>query len=264
MPTFCGSPDVPHLGPDEDSLTFTAVLSDYRYAKGVAYHWTCEDGNVVIASPNSRETQISFTTMPSWASATLAVTATVGTNELCSTLADFTYGTNDTPQVYFGFSVPNAVLLNSNRTDNAKLGRLSLSFSSDDDRRGSLRLSCTSGDDRIALWGTSNRTMGVSLPMDFQRLEVIRGSVMSLLRIVWQSANSLSPLCIMEDSVQRIGRRWQMSGGTRRLKSNIGRSSNRQHFPSPEWLLSNLLPGQMGMWGLWILTAWPFRHSVIR
>ena len=165
MPTFCGSPDVPHLGPDEDSLTFTAVLSDYRYAKGVAYHWTCEDGNVVIASPNSRETQISFTTMPSWASATLAVTATVGTNELCSTLADFTYGTNDTPQVYFGFSVPNAVLLNSNRTDNAKLGRLSLSFSSDDDRRGSLRLSCTSGDDRISLWGTSNRTMGVSLPM---------------------------------------------------------------------------------------------------
>ena len=152
MPVFFGSPDVPHLGPDDGALTFTANFSDCRVEPAASYSWTASDG-LTVASPSAKATQISADTMPSWAQATVSVTATVGDHTLRSDLYGFTYGVNDTPQVRLSLNVPNAILLNSNLVDAAKVASAGWAFSSDVPTSGVVTVSCLSGGDRVECQG---------------------------------------------------------------------------------------------------------------
>ena len=152
MPVFFGSPDVPHLGPDDGALTFTANFSDCRVEPAASYSWTASDG-LTVASPSAKATQISADTMPSWAQATVSVTATVGDHTLRSDLYGFSYGVNDTPQVRLSLNVPNAILLNSNLVDAAKVASAGWTFSSDVPTSGVVTVSCLSGGDRVECQG---------------------------------------------------------------------------------------------------------------
>ena len=152
MPFFFGSPDVPHLGPDDNPLTFTANFSDCRVAPAASYSWAASEG-ITISSPSAKSTQISADSMPSWAEASVSVTATIGEHELHSDLYGFSYGFNDTPQVHLSLNVPNAILLNSNAVDVAKIATAGWNFSSDVPTSGVVTVSCLFGCDRIECEG---------------------------------------------------------------------------------------------------------------
>ena len=143
LPTLCGSPDVAHIGPDANPMTFTAKLSDYCRTD-VAYEWTVSEG-LTVAAPNAKTTEIEITSMPSWAQASLAVSARIGNHTLVSSLENLTYGTNTVPQVHIALNVPDALLLNSNETDFAKIAKAGWTFESDAPTSGILRVACTSG-----------------------------------------------------------------------------------------------------------------------
>ena len=99
MPLFFGSPDVPHLGPDDNPMTFTANYADCRVEPAASYSWTASDG-LAVASPNAKATQISADTMPSWTQASVSVTATIGGHTLRSDLYGFSYGVNVAHQAH--------------------------------------------------------------------------------------------------------------------------------------------------------------------
>ena len=149
MPTFCGSPDVTHVGLGGNS-NFEAVLDDYPHPKLVSYEWSSDDENIVINSPFSRITHIGFCDMPSWRASSLRVVANIGSNALESVL-NFTYGRNSEPQIYPVLITPSVVVKNGKRR------KLRVEFSSDrgeDD--GTLRLKCVRGWDRISLWSAES------------------------------------------------------------------------------------------------------------
>ena len=152
MPLFFGSPDVPHLGPDDNPMTFTANFADCRVEPAASYSWTASDG-LAVASPNAKATQISADTMPRWTQASVSVTATIGGHTLRSDLYGFSYGVNDTPQVRLSLNVPNAILLNSNAVDAAKVVFAGWAFSSDVPTSGVVTVSCVSGNDKIECQG---------------------------------------------------------------------------------------------------------------
>ena len=160
MPTFHGSPDVSHIWMG-DSQTFTAILDDFIYPHWASYEWTCDDANVLIESPHSRETRISFGAMPSWHETTLKVTATIGTNELESVLC-FNYGYNSEPQAYPSLTVPDPVVLNGRRR------KIQVGFDSDrSEDNGTLHLRCVQGRDRIRLWSSEEGGAPVSFEQDW-------------------------------------------------------------------------------------------------
>ena len=173
MPFFFGSPDVPHLGPDDNPLTFTANFSDCRVAPAASYSWAASEG-ITISSPNAKSTQISADSMPSWAEASVSVTATVGDHVLESHLYGFSVGTNDTPQVRLSLNIPNAILLNSNAVDAAKVAVAGWSFSSDVPTSGVVTVSCISGGDKIECQGLLG-TWEVSNTDDFSVEAHIQG-----------------------------------------------------------------------------------------
>ena len=152
MPSFFGSPDVSHLGPDENPQTFTANFSDCRAEPAASYCWTAT-GGLMVATPNAKSTQVSADAMPSWAAAEISVTATVGDHTLRSDLHGYSFGVNDTPQIHLSLSVPNAVLLNSNAVDATKVATAGWSFSSDVPTNGVVTVSCLSGGDRVECQG---------------------------------------------------------------------------------------------------------------
>ena len=152
LPWLCGSPDVNHIGPDENSITFSAVLYDCRQTNDVTYSWSASAG-LDVASPNSQTTEISVSEMPSWAEASIYVTATFGTDALTSYIDGFTYGTNDTPQVHLSLDVPMAILLNSNEVSTAKIAAAGWSFSSDVPTSGTVRVTCLSGSEKVVAPG---------------------------------------------------------------------------------------------------------------
>ena len=86
LPLFFGSPDVRHIGPGDGPITFTANFADCRIEPSASYSWSASNG-LTVHSPNSKATQISVDSMPSWAQAEINVTATIGSNTLVSTLA---------------------------------------------------------------------------------------------------------------------------------------------------------------------------------
>ena len=152
LPFFFGSPDVSHIGPEDETQTFTANFVDCRQLPAASYLWTASDG-LTVHSPNAQTTQITVDSMPSWAQASVSVTATIGDHELNSYLDGFTYGTNSTPQVHLSLNVPDAVLLNSNVVSAAKIAPAGWSFWSDAPTSGVVRVFCVSGADKVLVPG---------------------------------------------------------------------------------------------------------------
>jgi len=152
LPFFFGSPDVSHIGPDDETQTFTANFADCRQLPVASYLWTASDG-LTVHSPNAQTTQITVDSMPCWAQANISVTATIGDHELNSYLDGFTYGTNSTPQVHLSLDLPGAVLLNSNVVSVAKVAAAGWSFWSDAPTSGVVRVFCVSGADKVLVPG---------------------------------------------------------------------------------------------------------------
>ena len=148
LPFFFGSPDVSHIGPEDETQTFTANFADCRQQPVASYLWTASDG-LTVHSPNAQTTQITVDSMPSWAQASVSVTATIGDHELNSYLDGFTYGTNSTPQVHLSLDLPDAVLLNSNEVSAAKIAAVGWAFSSDVPTSGIVRVSCVTSADKV-------------------------------------------------------------------------------------------------------------------
>lgn len=158
MPTFQATPSVEHLGPGDSPQTFSAVLSDYAYGSEVHYQWRSDDANVRFSDPMSEETEIDVVSMPAWGEGNISVTATFGTNELES-VTHITYGEHDHPEIHVEISAPDALLLNSNAVDLAKIGRVGVSLVSDLATNGTLSVFCMSGGDRVRLVGSCSRTV---------------------------------------------------------------------------------------------------------
>ena len=152
MPTFQATPSACHLGPGDSPQTFTAVLSDYSYSESVRYEWDSDDWNVKFSNPHSAQTEIDVWEMTTWGEGDIWVTATIGTNELVSAVR-FHYGEHRTPQTDVLVDAPNALLLNSNSVDSAKVGQVRVVFAPDVEAPGTLALYCRSGADRIRLTG---------------------------------------------------------------------------------------------------------------
>ncbi len=152
LPFFFGSPDVSHMGPDNDTQTFTANFVDCRRLPAASYLWSASDG-LTVHAPNAQTTQISVDSMPSWAQANVSVTATLGDHDLNSCLNGLTYGTNSTPQVHLTLNVPDAVLLNSNAVSTAKVVAAGWTFWSDAPTSGVVRVFCQSGAHKVRVTG---------------------------------------------------------------------------------------------------------------
>ena len=183
LPFFFGSPDVSHIGPDDETQTFTANFADCRQLPAASYLWTASDG-LTVHSPNAHTTQITVDSMPSWAQANISVTATIGGHELNSYLDGFTYGTNDTPQVHLSLDAPDTILVYTNIYTNAVSGLLSLSMTVDRETNGILCLDCVQNAERVLLKDDVTGTT-ITLPCqwpitsDFSRAFRVEGLVAS-------------------------------------------------------------------------------------
>ena len=149
LPFFFGSPDVSHIGPEDDEQTFTANFADCRQLPAAFYLWTASDG-LTVHSPNAQTTLITVDSMPSWAQASVSVTATIGDHELNSYLDGFTYGTNDTPQVHLALNVPEGIVCGGGRQS------MVATFHSDVETNGCVALRCVSGLDKIEMWSAAS------------------------------------------------------------------------------------------------------------
>ena len=183
LPFFFGSPDVSHIGPENDTLTFAANFADCRQLPAASYLWTASDG-LTVHSPNAQTTQITVDSMPSWAQASVSVTATIGDHELNSYLDGFTYGTNSTPQVHLSLDAPDTILVYTNIYTNAVSGLLSLSMTVDRETNGILCLDCVQNAERVLLKDDVTGTT-ITLPCqwpitsDFSRAFRVEGLVAS-------------------------------------------------------------------------------------
>jgi hypothetical protein len=146
VPNLRGSPDVGHLGPGDFQKVFTAVITDCRYAMDALYEWSSSSVDVDIVTPNTQSTLVRIKTMPSWREANLNVTATLCGTQLISTLSGFSYGTNETPQVWLSADFPKGVSLGGKR----QLAKIS--FDCDVETNGTLTVHCVNGSGKISLW----------------------------------------------------------------------------------------------------------------
>ena len=149
LPFFFGSPDVSHIGPEDETQTFTANFADCRQLPAASYLWTASDG-LTVHSPDAQTTQITVDSMPSWAQASVSVTATIGDHELNSYLDGFTYGTNDTPQVHLSLDLPEGIVCGGGRQS------MVATFHSDVETNGCVVLRCVSGLDKIEMWSAAS------------------------------------------------------------------------------------------------------------
>ena len=157
MPTFQGSPDVPHIFPEE-TIEFSAALLDSVRDDGGVYHWTSSNYDVEILSPDSQTTRVRFNSTPSWAQGSVSVTGTFGTNTYESVL-HFTYGENETPQAYPALSLPSVAVLNGKRRP------VYVSYFSDlQDDTGTLTLRCVSGSEKVRFWTAEEGGTQITLP----------------------------------------------------------------------------------------------------
>ena len=137
LPWLCGTPDVAHIGPNDD-VTFTATFVDYRRSDDVAFHWTASDG-LLFATPNAQSTAVAVDAMPSWASSSISVTAAFDGHQLTSYI-DLSYGTNNSPQVYCSVDVPSVLLVRSQWMDGSESATASVKFQSDAVTNGVLHI----------------------------------------------------------------------------------------------------------------------------
>ena len=148
LPWLCGSPDVTHIGPN-DEVTFSAVMGDYCRADDVSFRWTASDG-LSLSTPNAQSTAVAVDSMPSWASAYASVTATFGDRSLTSYL-DLSYGTNSIPQVHLSLNITDTILVSTNQYSDCAPGMLRLIFSADCETNAVIRLLCRSGESKFAI-----------------------------------------------------------------------------------------------------------------
>ncbi len=165
LPLFFGSPDVAHIGPGDGPLTFAANFLDCRTEPAATYSWSASPG-ITVQSPNAKTTAISFDTMPSWAVASVSVTAAFGTNTLVSVLGGMTYGTNDVPQVSLTLDVPEVVLVYTNSFACPTSCVMRLDFVSDCETNGTVRLCCVRNQQKISIKDKSTGSI-ISLPSDY-------------------------------------------------------------------------------------------------
>lgn len=111
MPTLRGSPGVDHIGPNDQGMTFEAILSDCSESVTPSFLWTASNDDVHFTSPNAQSTGLTFDSFPSWSSLALTVQANLGGYSLWSSLYP-TYGTNDHPVASFAMTAPEVVFLN--------------------------------------------------------------------------------------------------------------------------------------------------------
>ena len=151
MPLFFGSPGVSHLWPWGDQPVFSAQFSDFRTPPAATYAWTASEGLTVV-SPSSPTTAVVAESMPSWAQASLSVSATLGNHTLVSRLDGLTYGTNDTPQVHLALNVPKIVFTGDSIVSNGTRRLMHVGFHADVATNGTVQLNWFSGASRISLW----------------------------------------------------------------------------------------------------------------
>ena len=161
VPNLRGSPDVGHLGPGDFQKVFTAVITDCRYAMDALYEWSSSSVDVDIVTPNTQSTLVRIKTMPSWREANLNVTATLCGTQLVSTLSGFSYGTNETPQVWLSADFPKGVALGGKR----QLAKIS--FDCDVETNGTLTVRCVNGSGKISLWSDVSNGGGLGFSHTF-------------------------------------------------------------------------------------------------
>lgn len=98
LPTLKGSPDIGYYDANGSSIEFSALLTDYSGNGPVSFLWEASDDNLHFLSPTSQTSILTFSDAPTWREAEISVTATIGTNEICSILSNFAYGTQEVPQ----------------------------------------------------------------------------------------------------------------------------------------------------------------------
>ncbi len=165
LPLFFGSPDVAHIGPGDGPLAFSANFADCRVEPAATYSWSASPG-ITVQSPNAKTTAISFDSMPSWAVASVAVTATFGTNTLVSALGGMTYGTNDVPQIHLSLDVPDIVLVRTNVYVGGMSALLNISLVSDCETNGTVRIECERGAEKVMVKDVDNGEP-VTLPCEW-------------------------------------------------------------------------------------------------
>lgn len=161
VPNLRGSPDVGHLGPGDFQKVFTAVITDCRYAMDALYEWSSSSVDVDIVTPDTQSTLVRIKTMPSWREANLNVTATLCGTQLVSTLSGFSYGTNETPQVWLSADFPKGVALGGKR----QLAKIS--FDCDVETNGTLTVRCVNGSGKISLWSDVSNGGGLGFSHTF-------------------------------------------------------------------------------------------------
>src|SRR5574344_910953 len=60
MPTLQGSPDVPHIGPDDQDIVFEAILSDYVGSAEPTFTWNASSEGVHFTTPTAQSTGLTF------------------------------------------------------------------------------------------------------------------------------------------------------------------------------------------------------------
>ena len=173
MPTFKGYPDVVHIGPDNSPVSFSAILVDVVPSINVeTFHWSSSSA-LSLSSSTGREVEVYGTDVPSWSEIVLNVSTRILGEELTSSLA-FTYGTNTTPQVNVGLSLPSALLLRDDWAEGSQSAIARISFNSDVETNGVIRVSLTEGSDKVTVRqsGLGNHSFGgirehkIAFPID--------------------------------------------------------------------------------------------------
>ena len=109
LPWLCGSPDVVHIDPTAEPVTFHATLLDYR-GTAASFLWTGSE-TLTIASPNSQTTEVTAEIVD-WRLAGLSVTAAFGDDRSLTSYLYVRCGTNDSPQVSCSLSVQDVHFIN--------------------------------------------------------------------------------------------------------------------------------------------------------
>ncbi|MBQ2625600.1 MAG: hypothetical protein IJG18_10955, partial [Kiritimatiellae bacterium] len=111
LPTLFGTPDVVHLGPADDHVTFAAAIFDCVHPQNATFEWSVGEG-LVAETPNEQTTVVTAVDIPSWRRVWMSVTAMFGSAGSLTSSLDFSTGTNSVPQSGISMSVPRMMFQN--------------------------------------------------------------------------------------------------------------------------------------------------------
>ncbi len=157
-PKLLGSPAVNHF---YSSQTFEAIFVNTNQDVEVNYEWTTHDSDMIILSPSSRVTQVSFASTPDFGELDLSVTAHFDTNHsITSSARGCTFGRYLEPQIVeCTMSVPDVVFLDR--------GRRHVLLVYDVGIPGFMEVSvdCIQGSDKISIWNAAESGEELSFPV---------------------------------------------------------------------------------------------------